>query len=79
MLIIALNSILLSLYDYRDRDGVTQYNYIINWIGNGFTILFIIEATLKIFAMGFVLHKHAYLRDGWNFIDFIIVTTGYPF
>ena len=25
---------------------------------------------LKIFARGFVLHKHAYLRDPWNWLDF---------
>lgn len=36
-----------------------------------------IEAILKITAMGFVLHKNAYLRDPWNVIDFIIVVSGY--
>ena len=28
---------------------------------------------LKIFALGFVLHRHAYLRDYWNWLDFIVV------
>lgn len=27
-------------------------------------------------AMGFLLDKQTYLRDGWNFIDFIVVITG---
>lgn len=26
--------------------------------------------------MGFVLHPQAYLRDGWNVIDFFVVITG---
>ncbi len=25
---------------------------------------------LKIFARGFAMHKHAYLRDPWNWLDF---------
>jgi hypothetical protein len=33
------------------------------------------EMCLKIVAMGFVFNKGAYLRDGWNFLDFIIVST----
>jgi len=32
---------------------------------------------LKIFGMGFLFNKHAYLRDAWNVLDFIIVVTAY--
>lgn len=32
---------------------------------------------LKIFAMGFVMDKKAYLKDIWNIIDFTIVLSGY--
>jgi hypothetical protein len=28
------------------------------------------QMVLKIFARGFVMHKHAYLRDPWNWLDF---------
>ena len=31
---------------------------------------------MKILAFGLVMHKRAYLRDGWNILDFIIVMTG---
>jgi len=31
----------------------------------------------KIFGLGFVLSKGSYLRDSWNIMDFIIVTSGY--
>jgi len=32
---------------------------------------------LKIIGMGFVCGKNAYLKDSWNILDFIIVTSGY--
>jgi len=41
-----------------------------------FIIIFTSEAIIKIVAYGFVLHPGAYLRNGWNFLDFIIVTVG---
>jgi voltage-dependent calcium channel L type alpha-1D len=31
---------------------------------------------MKIMAMGFVLHKNSYLRDYWNWIDFLVVVVG---
>ncbi len=36
--------------------------------------LFIGEAMIKIFLMGFVFGKKSYLRDPWNCLDFIIVS-----
>jgi hypothetical protein len=38
-----------------------------------FTILFTIEAAVRIIARGFIGHKGAYLRDGWNWLDWIVV------
>ena len=38
-----------------------------------FTIIFIIEFILKVIAYGFILESHSYLRDPWNWIDFIVV------
>ncbi|CDW81684.1 voltage-gated ion channel superfamily [Stylonychia lemnae] len=64
MLAIVINSICLSLFDYMDREVNTQYNLILNWIGDGFTLFFLFEALIKVFAMGFIIHKKAYLRDG---------------
>ena len=32
---------------------------------------------MKIIAYGFVLHAGAYLRNGWNMLDFTIVVIGY--
>ena len=38
-----------------------------------FTTLFIIEFILKVIAYGFVLEQYSYLRDPWNWLDFIVV------
>ena len=38
-----------------------------------FSIIFIVEATVKIIAMGFVCHKRSYLHEPWNCLDFFIV------
>uniref|UniRef100_A0A663MDK3 Voltage-dependent L-type calcium channel subunit alpha n=1 Tax=Athene cunicularia TaxID=194338 RepID=A0A663MDK3_ATHCN len=41
-----------------------------------FLIFFAIEAMLKIIAYGFLFHTDAYLRNGWNVLDFSIVSLG---
>lgn len=38
--------------------------------------IFCVEASLKILALGFLLHKHSYLRNIWNIMDFFVVVTG---
>ena len=43
---------------------------ICNW---SFACIFIGEMVLKILAKGFVCHKHAYMRNWWNILDFAIV------
>ena len=42
-----------------------------------FVVIFLVEALLKIVALGFVLHKGAYLRNIWNIMDFVVVVTGW--
>lgn len=74
--VIILNSLALSLYDYSDRDSLTTYNQVIDEINKVFTYLFILEATIKVIAQGFVLHPNAYLRSGWNIIDAAVVLSG---
>jgi hypothetical protein len=42
-------------------------------INDFFTVAFVLEAALKIIALGFVLGRHAYLRDTFNCLDFAVV------
>lgn len=45
-------------------------------VDQGFTVVYATEATLKIIAFGFVVHRKSYLRDPWNILDFIVVLVG---
>lgn len=41
-----------------------------------FLVIFTIECIMKIIAYGFMMHPGAYLRNGWNLLDFTIVIIG---
>lgn len=38
-----------------------------------FTAIYCFEAAVKIVGRGFVLHRFAYLRDPWNWLDFVVI------
>jgi hypothetical protein len=44
-----------------------------------FTIIYTIEALIKCIARGFILKKFTFLRDPWNWLDFIVITLAYVF
>lgn len=71
-----MNSIVLSLYDYSDRDSLSYKNQIIDKINIVFTSIFIAEMISKIIGYGLILHKNSYLRSGWNIIDATVVLSG---
>jgi hypothetical protein len=48
---------------------------ILDQIMTGTSYFFIFEASLKIISQGLYKHKNAYLKDGWNIVDFIVVLT----
>ena len=73
---IIINTINISVFDYSDRDSATLRNQVVDQIDRALTIIFILEAVLKIFGMGFIMHIFSYLRQSWNIIDFIIVISG---
>jgi len=47
------------------------------WIDLVFLVLFTVEMILKILSSGLMMHQTAYLRNGWNWLDFIVVVTGW--
>ena len=73
---IFVNSVAMALYDYNDRDSLTEHNQIIDKMNLIFTFIYTVEAILKIIAFGFVRHKNSYLREAWNCIDLIVVVFG---
>ncbi|THD25480.1 Voltage-dependent calcium channel type D subunit alpha-1 [Fasciola hepatica] len=60
---------------YPDGDS-NKLNHILEKIENVFIVIFTVECALKIVAFGFVMHSGAYLRNGWNILDFTIVVLG---
>jgi len=42
-----------------------------------FIVFYTVEMSLKILAMGFVFNKGAYLKDYWNIMDVLVVTTSW--
>lgn len=52
------------------------YMYFQEQTENFFLAIFCVEAIVKILALGFVLHRGAYLRNVWNMMDFIVIVTG---
>ena len=71
---------MLVLTDYSDRiDEAPSYPILQDMITISekiFTVLYTIEAILKIIAKGFLFGQGTYLKSGWDVLDFIVVLTG---
>ena len=39
-----------------------------------FTVIYTVESAVKMLARGFIKAHFTYLRDAWNWLDFIVVT-----
>ena len=77
MMLIFLNSIFLAFYDYSDENDETVRNQTLNTGGRVFTVLFTMEAICKIIAQGFLFHRKSYLRNGWNWLDLLVIVVGW--
>ncbi|KAL4151847.1 hypothetical protein PRNP1_008784 [Phytophthora ramorum] len=83
LFLILANSTILAIADYSkvdeqgDLDGSQSIrNAIVTSADSIFTILFAIECTMKIVAMGLFGEQGAYLMDPWNWMDFIVISIG---
>lgn len=72
LLLIFISSVTLAIDNpLLDPNGTTAIA--IGIIDIILTTLFAVEMVLKIVALGFFMHEGAYLRSGWNILDFCIV------
>uniref|UniRef100_A0A8C5T081 Voltage-dependent L-type calcium channel subunit alpha n=1 Tax=Laticauda laticaudata TaxID=8630 RepID=A0A8C5T081_LATLA len=76
LLTIFANCIALAIYLPMPEDDTNKVNSRLEKLEYFFLIVFAIEAMLKIIAYGFLFHADAYLRNGWNVLDFTIVFLG---
>ncbi|XP_055089593.1 voltage-dependent L-type calcium channel subunit alpha-1S [Symphalangus syndactylus] len=76
LLTIFANCVALAVYLPMPEDDNNSLNLGLEKLEYFFLIVFSIEAAMKIIAYGFLLHQDAYLRSGWNVLDFTIVFLG---
>ncbi|XP_059533698.1 voltage-dependent L-type calcium channel subunit alpha-1S isoform X1 [Myotis daubentonii] len=76
LLTIFANCVALAVYLPMPEDDNNSLNVGLEKLEYFFLIVFSIEAAMKIIAYGFLFHPDAYLRSGWNVLDFIIVFLG---
>uniref|UniRef100_A0A3P9AK90 Voltage-dependent L-type calcium channel subunit alpha n=1 Tax=Esox lucius TaxID=8010 RepID=A0A3P9AK90_ESOLU len=67
------NHNLVSLCKVDDTGTVMSIREQVEYI---FLVIFTIETFTKILAYGLVMHPSAYIRSGWNLLDFVIVIVG---
>ena len=73
--LIMINSLLLGIKSYTDVENTTTRNKIVEGLDPYFTAAFTIECALKVIGMGFLLDDGSYMRDPWNWLDFIVVVS----
>jgi voltage-dependent calcium channel L type alpha-1D len=75
---ILISSILLAFDNPLDNPD-SEMKIALKIIDLIFTIQFSIELIMKVISMGFVYNwennKNSYLRNSWNILDFLVVTT----
>lgn len=84
LVLILMNSIILAITDYSwiDPDSgelITKHsmrNTIVEAADPVFTALFTIECGLKVVGMGLIGGSGAYLRNPWNWLDFVVAASG---
>nr|UGV94655.1 CaV1 voltage-gated calcium channel alpha-1 subunit [Trichoplax adhaerens] len=70
------NCVALALYQPLPNNDNTLLNENMEKVEYVFLAIFTIESFLKIITYGFAIPSGAYLRNGWNILDFIIVIVG---
>ncbi|XP_073953568.1 uncharacterized protein [Choristoneura fumiferana] len=65
MATILLNCVFLAM-----SETVEEAEYI-------FLAIYTAEMIIKCIAKGFILNKYTYLRNPWNWLDFVVITSGY--
>ena len=83
LLLIFLNSIVLAMTDYQsvyisgelkgELSPDSWRNALVDNSDPFFTAAFTVECVLQIIGMGLIFQKRSYLRDPWNWLDFIVV------
>ena len=74
--LIFLNCVFLGLWD-NSKPPDDPVNLASTESEVGFTALFTVEVLVKVVAFGFIAAPGSYLRDPWNWLDFLVVVLGW--
>ncbi|CAH1976056.1 unnamed protein product [Acanthoscelides obtectus] len=67
---IVMATILLNCVFLAMAETIEEAEYI-------FLAVYSLEMVIKTIAKGFILNKYTYLRNPWNWLDFVVITSGY--
>lgn len=76
LVFIIIGSVLLAMEGPPDKDSSTgnhRFSSPLGIVDLVLTVIFACEIGVKMVAYGFALHQHAFLRNGYNVVDFIVV------
>ncbi|XP_060516437.1 muscle calcium channel subunit alpha-1 isoform X9 [Cylas formicarius] len=76
LMTIFANCVALAVYTPFPNGDSNTTNAYLEKIEYIFLVIFTAECVMKIIAYGFLMHPGAYLRNGWNLLDFTIVVIG---
>ena len=71
LVLIIISSLLLAVEDPVNKEADINEN--LKFADYFFTAMFCIEMTMKLIALGVVLHPGSYVRDPWNILDATVV------
>ena len=71
--VILLNSVVMMAEDPASKDP-SEFFLVVDKV---FLVLYTVEMSIKITGLGLIFSEGSYLRESWNVLDFIIVTSGY--
>ncbi|PAA86585.1 hypothetical protein BOX15_Mlig012532g2 [Macrostomum lignano] len=77
LLTIIANCVVLGAEEHLPKQDKTPLSIKLDMTERYFLGIFCVEALLKIVALGFIMHRGAYLRSIWNIMDFVVVVTGF--
>uniref|UniRef100_A0A8C6WIV4 Voltage-dependent L-type calcium channel subunit alpha n=1 Tax=Neogobius melanostomus TaxID=47308 RepID=A0A8C6WIV4_9GOBI len=76
LLAIFANCVAMGITKPYPDDDSNATNHQLEQVEYVFLVIFTIETFTKILAYGLVMHPSAYIRSGWNLLDFVIVIVG---
>ncbi|XP_056278035.1 voltage-dependent L-type calcium channel subunit alpha-1D [Pseudoliparis swirei] len=76
LLAIFANCVAMGITKPYPDDDSNPTNHQLEQVEYVFLVIFTIETFTKILAYGLVMHPSAYIRSGWNLLDFFIVIVG---